>query len=263
MDTISNRQLTLLRKLQKKKYREREQLFLVEGERAVEQVIQNGTVQVTHLFWDENQQLWKRPGWSERAGQLLSAKIDPQSFREITDTDNPQGILALCEMPPEVALDELSDKQGVVVATDRIQDPGNLGTILRSAAWFGVQGLLLGKGTVDLFNPKVVRSTAGATGTIPFVNVNLEQTLSFFEEKGWQVLLLDTSEHAESLRTVEAAPQTIVVIGNEANGVDPSLMAGRNRRVVEIPHPQKEKQVESLNASIALSIALYALSGQT
>lgn len=260
MNTISNRQLTLLRKLQQKKYRVKEQLFLVEGERAVEQVIENGAVKVTHLFWDQNQHLWEISHWREWAEQMPSAKVEAGTFREITDTDNPQGILALCAMPREVELDKLSENKGVIVATDRIQDPGNLGAIVRSAAWFGARGLLLGKGTVDLFNPKVVRSTAGATGALPFANVNLRQTLSFFEDNGWQVILLDASENAESLRSVEAASPTVVVIGNEANGIDSTLFAGRNRRVVEIPHPRTEKQVESLNASIALSIALYELS---
>ncbi|MDZ7690542.1 MAG: RNA methyltransferase [Balneolaceae bacterium] len=185
-----------------------------------------------------------------------------QAYHEITDTENPQGVVALCEMPREVDLDGLAAAGGVIVATDYLQDPGNLGTIVRTATWFGVQGLLLGKGTVDLFNPKVVRSTAGTTGTLPFANVDLEVTLSSFEETGWQVLLLDASEGAKNLRDITPPSKTIVVIGNEANGVDPVLFGGGARKKVEISSPTPVQQVESLNASVALSIALYALTGK-
>lgn len=261
MESISNRQQTLLRKLQKKKYRTKEQLFLVEGERAVEQLIENKIVTVQHLFFDESQQLWNRSGWDTIATEIPSANVNANDFLEVTDTENPQGVLALCEIPPAADLDALSANDGLVVATDRIQDPGNLGTIVRTAAWFGAKGLLLGKGTVDLFNPKVVRSTAGTTGTLPYANVDLDFTLAHFEDAGWQVLLLDASGEAESLRSVQPAARSIIVIGNEANGVDPSLYSGRARTKVKIPSPAETPKVESLNASIALSISLYQLTG--
>ncbi len=234
---------------------------MVEGERAVEQVIDNGVVEVENLFFDKSQQLWNSSFWSEKAEWFSSALVDTDSFSEVTDTDNPQGILALCRIPQEADLQNFAEKEGILVATDRIQDPGNLGTMVRTAAWFGASGLLLGKGTVDLFNPKVVRSTAGTTGTLPFVNVDLKSTLSLFEESGWQVLMLDSSKNAENIRTVDSLAKIILVIGNEANGIAPALLKNPVRRKIEIPTPAKQQQVESLNASIALSIALYALTG--
>lgn len=261
MESISNRQLTLLRKLAKKKYRTNNQLFLVEGERAVGQVLNNRAVRVKHLFWDKSQHRWSSPAWQEISRQVASASVREDDYRKLTDTENPQGVLALCEMPPEADLDTMARKEGIIVATDRLQDPGNLGTIIRTAAWFNAAGLLLGKGTVDLFNPKVVRSTAGSTGTLPFANVDLQTTFSSFVESGWQILLLDASGGAENLRTLTPPSKTILVIGNEANGVDPVLFGGAARSRVEIPSPAAGQKVESLNASIALSIALYALSG--
>ncbi|MDR8393124.1 RNA methyltransferase [Aliifodinibius sp. S!AR15-10] len=261
MDSISNRQRKLLRKLQQKKYREKEQLFLVEGERAVEQVIENGILMIEGLFFDERSALWQNSRWSERVAGLSSVAVDTDTFLELADTQNPQGILALCQMPQEADLDELAKNDGVIVATDRIQDPGNLGTIVRTAAWFDAIGLLLGKGTVDLFNPKVVRSTAGTTGALPFANVDLQYTLNDFAERRWQILLLDASTGAENLRALDTPAKTVLVIGNEANGIDASLLQGTNRRKIEIPSPAEKLKVESLNASIALSIALYALAG--
>ena len=260
MKTISNRQSTLLRKLNRKKYREKEQLFLVEGERAVQQIIENGVIKVQHLFFDEQQQIWNDPSWRDAAHQIASARVAQESFLEFADTDNPQGVLALCEMPGQVEPRELAEQDGIVVATDRIQDPGNLGTIVRSATWFHVAGILLGKGTVDLFNPKVVRSTAGATGVLPFANIELTSELDRFRSVGWQVLMLDASPEAENLREIEPPDRTLLVIGNEAHGISDDLSTATIHKKVKIPAPADQPKVESLNASVALSVALYALS---
>ncbi|MDX1638327.1 MAG: RNA methyltransferase [Balneolaceae bacterium] len=259
MNPISNRQLTLLRKLQRKKYREQEQLFLVEGRRAVKQVVENGVLDVKALFFDKTGKLWTEPAFEQFADQWPSAVVEESDYRDVTDTQSPQGICALCRMPGEGDLDEMSGSGGVIVATDRIQDPGNLGTIYRSAGWFGVAGLLLGEGTVDPFNPKVVRSTAGSTGILPFAHVSLSHTLAHFEEQQWRILLLDASEEAADIGQLNTRKPTVLVIGNEAGGIDPSLYGGRSRTPVKIPARGTHRQVESLNASIALSIALYAV----
>lgn len=259
MQPISNAKLTLLRKLQQKKYREKEQQFLIEGERAVEQVIENGTLKLRGLFFDESQVTRKQQYWLDAANRFPSFLIEELPFHEITDTENPQGVLALCSMPAEAPLQDLVARKGLVMATDQIQDPGNLGTIIRTAAWFGVQALLSGKGTVDLFHPKVVRATAGATGSLAHRNVELGVVLPRFEEAGWQVLLLDGSKHSKTLREVAVGSQTIVVVGNEAHGVSESLF-NENRIRTGIPSATGESSVESLNAAIAAAIAMYAVS---
>jgi TrmH family RNA methyltransferase len=161
-------------------------------------------------------------------------------------------------MPAELPPEQMADQTGLVLATDAIQDPGNLGTIIRTASWFGVKGLLSGKGTVDLFHPKLVRSTAGATGTVPHVNVELKEALSIFEKKGWQIVLLDSSSESIPLKEVKRQEKTLIIVGNEANGIDQSLV-GSDRLKARIASPRKGGNVESLNAAIATSIALYAL----
>lgn len=259
LNSISNRTLTLLRKLNQKKYRYQEKLFLAEGSRTVEQIISNGRVEVKELFFDESQNYWQEKQWENITHSIDASIINSGDFSEVSDTDNPQGVMALCRMPREVDLHDLVQKGGIILATDAIQDPGNMGTIIRTASWFGITGLLSGRGTVDLFHPKVVRSTAGATGSIPYANVDLNEELTFFEERDWQTILLDAGTDAISLKEIEGVEKTIVVTGNEARGVDASLF-NDGRQKVRIPSPENQSGVESLNAAIATSIALYSLS---
>lgn len=259
MKTTSNREITLLRKLNRKKYRQKEQLFIMEGGRSIQQLFKNNIIDIEILFFDEKQEYWLQHEWIDIARERETRCLSTEIFIEVADTQNPQGVIALCRMPREAKKEELTTRDGIIIATDAIQDPGNLGTIIRTSGWFGVKGILSGKGTVDLFHPKVVRSTAGATGTVPYNNSDLEIDLAEFEEQGWQVILLGTGKGAKNLRQFEPKEKTILVIGNEAHGVAPSLFR-KDRKLIEIPSSGSSENVESLNASIALSIALYVLS---
>lgn len=251
MRKASNNEIKLLRKLNRKKYREKEQLFIVEGERAVEQVIENGLVEVETVFVVEGRAL---------SDQLsaISAWVEPDVFDEVADTDNPQGILAVCKIPDEVDPEKLAGKHGIIVATDAIQDPGNMGTILRTAAWFGAKALIVGKGSVDAYHPKVVRSTAGATGSIPVLSGDLEEVFSELERSGWDILLLDGGEGSLSLGSVQPREKTVLVVGNEGNGIHDALL-NSGRKKVKIESLGNSEKVESLNAAVAVSIALWAV----
>ncbi len=252
MNNASNNQIKLLRKLGQKKYREKEGLFIVEGERAVEQVLENSVIKVGDVFLEEE----KAKSYQLTADSFYT--LDSKIMNEVTDTENSQGILAICEIPSEISIQELSKKEGLIIATDRIQDPGNLGTIVRTSAWFGASAILVGKGSVDLFNPKVVRSTAGATGMLAYKNSELSKDLEAMENAGWQVLMLDGNAGAEPIKNIELSEKTILMVGNEANGIEKKFF-GPNRKRVMIPSVENNRSVESLNAAIALSIALYQL----
>lgn len=261
LNSASNRQLTLLRKLNRKKYRQKEQLFLLEGARAVQQILESGSISVQALFFDEDQQYWQQDEWGGYAMDIEFCTLAADLFAKVSDTDTPQGVLALCQMPDETDIEELAQNKGIIVAFDAVQDPGNLGTIIRTATWFEAVGMLSGKGTVDLFHPKVVRSTAGATGTIPYKNGDLSDMLPVFQEKGWTIFLLDAGAEATSLPEVNPTQKALIIVGNEAHGINTNLMA-EQRKKVRIPSPQKKPKVESLNAGVATSIALYDLAGK-
>jgi len=188
-----------------------------------------------------------------------AVQISRDSFLQITDTEHPQGVLALCEIPGETPVETMTKGKGIIIGTDRIQDPGNMGTIIRTAGWFGVEGMLSGKGSADLFHPKVVRSTAGATGSVPYRNSVLAKDLERFETEGWQVFLLDGGKESSNLETLDIPLKSVLIVGNEAQGIDPELYSD-SRTKIKIKSNTGKRYVESLNAAIALSIALYAFS---
>lgn len=252
MKEASKAQIKLLRKLSLRKYREKEQLFIVEGERAVEQVLENKILEVESIFTEESKADSYKP-------TTACFTLSKNMLYELSDTESPQGVIAVCKMPKPVSIEELQKtKSGVIVATDAIQDPGNLGTIIRTASWFGSLALLHGKGTVDVFNPKVVRSTVGATGVLPFVSGNLGDLLEDLESSGWNVLLLDGNPGAVPITSILKKEKTVLVVGNEANGIDSSLITPERQRVL-IPPANNSGAVESLNAGVALSIALWSV----
>lgn len=251
MRKASKNEIKLLRKLNRKKYREKEQRFIVEGERAVEQVTENGLLEVETVFVVEGK------ATSDRLS-AISAFVEEDVFTEVADTDNPQGILAVCKIPPEIEPGKLADQSGIIVATDAIQDPGNMGTILRTAAWFGAKALIAGKGSVDVYHPKVVRSTAGATGSIAVLSGELEEIFEELEKAGWEILLLDGGDESVNLGSVHPAEKTVLVVGNEGNGISEKLLKS-GRKKIRIESAPGQEKVESLNAAVAVSIALWVI----
>lgn len=223
---------------------------MAEGERCVEQILQNGIVSVEELVVEEG---FAATGIILGAGCPISRLRRPD-FEVLSDTENPQGVMAVCKIPDEITPDKLAARSGVIIATDAIQDPGNLGTMIRTAVWFGAVGLICGTGTVDPWHPKVVRSTAGATGAIPWLSDDLKSLFRQLVAEGWKVLLLDGGEGSVPLPDVEKQEKTVLVVGNEANGINPELMTSNRQRVKIEGNPGT---VESLNAAIALGIAMY------
>ena len=255
MEKASNNQIKQLRKLGQRKNREKQRLFFVEGKRAVEQVVENNLIEVLEIFVTE----------AESENFIASSKnvfvLESSTFNEVADTENPQGVLAVCKMPNEVDSLSLVQEKGIIVAFDRIQDPGNMGTMIRTASWFGAKAMIIGKGSVDIYNPKVVRSTMGATGVLPSATGELNTIFEQLEQQGWKVLLLDGNPGAMKLQDVGTHEKIILVVGNEANGIDPDLIT-ENRARVMIPCFGDGMGVESLNAAMALGIALYGINIQ-
>lgn len=235
------------------KYRKRSGQFLAEGVRCVEQILENGKVEVQELIIEK--------GWD--AGQLTVRtdvplyELEASDFETVSDTDSPQGVVAVCKIPKESSVESLSQKSGMILATDAIQDPGNLGTIIRTACWFDVAGILFGNGTVDSFHPKVVRSTAGATGVLPYISGNLNDLFSSFEKENWTTFLLDAGEGSKNLDERPKSEKSILVVGNEGNGISDELFGNARHRMKIEGNPN---QVESLNAAVACSISLYEFS---
>lgn len=247
--SASVNQIKNRKKLLSGKFRKKEGLFLAEGIRCVEQILENRVIEVIELFIEDG-----FDGDHFINYNIPIFTLNGKDFASLSDTDTPQGIIAICKIPVESDPSVLSEKPGLFVAFDEIQDPGNLGTMIRTASWFGAAGILIGNGTVDLFHPKVVRSTAGATGTLPYIKSDLTEVFEQMEKAGKKVYLLDGSENSLNLKTIKPDKNAVLTVGNEANGIHSNLFTAER---IAIKIHGSNHHVESLNAAVALSIGLY------
>jgi TrmH family RNA methyltransferase len=247
----SQKQLTHIRSLAKRRNRRDHGHFIAEGSRTVQQIIAQKRVNVLEIFiTEEYLHEFGKPLFSEKL-YLMQAK----DLNSIADTETQQGILAVCEIPESTEITYWDKPEGFLIALDQLQDPGNLGTLIRTASWFGFKGILCSVGTVDQWNSKVVRSTVGATGYLPYAEGDLDELLHRMQEMGWHIMLLDAHEHSISLHEWDPEPGTILVVGNEANGISAQLLEQYPR--LRIDGAEKQAAAESLNASVAGAIVMH------
>ncbi len=228
----------------------------IESVRTIEEAIRSG-LRFRAVFFAESAQ--------PRAGRLLpqfSANVEilllpDDVFQGVVATETPQGVAALVRLKVHKLDDLLAAPEPLIVAAAGVQDPGNLGTIIRSAEAFGAAGVLVGAGTVSPYNPKVVRASAGSLFRLPVVGVEFPAVLAALRDRGLK--LLATSSHKGT--AVEEADLTggvVVLIGNEGAGLPKEIMRQVDGQI-SIPHAPG---VESLNAGMAASIVLYEASRQ-
>jgi TrmH family RNA methyltransferase len=226
----------------------------VEGSRIVEEAIRSG-LRFRAVFFSESAQ-----GQIERLMPQIGAHVETvvlpdKLFASAVSSDAPQGVAALVRYRQHSLEDVFAKLQaGPVIVIAGLQDPGNLGTVLRSAEAFEAAGVLLSEGTVSPFNSKVVRGSAGSLFRLPVIRITLAGALSRFREH--DVRLLATSSHKGTpLPQADLSGAIAVVIGGEGAGV-PRDMLAKVDEIVAIPHAP---QVESLNAGVAASIVLYEI----
>jgi TrmH family RNA methyltransferase len=245
---LSRQKRTDIRKLSSKKHRVSSGQFIAEGRRSVEQILRNGRIRVTTVITDGRE----APQGAGTVDILTRAEFDA-----LRTTEHSQGVIAICERPLPLEVADLVRLNGVILAFDGLQDPGNLGTLIRTAAWFGVAGVFLGNGTADPFQPKVVRSTAGATGAIPYAMGDLTRFLKEAAKAGRAVLLLDGGPGAIPMQDLRPDPSAVLVLGNEGNGLSAEIRSAGYRSVAI---QGRTEFVESLNAAVAGAIALHHMS---
>ncbi len=270
---LSKKQIQALRLLRKRSERYAQKRFIVEGRRAVAQVLDNRILDVLSLVVSADSRdssgMPEEHAWSEESlpGNIPVFQVGSRVFRQLADTDTAQGILAVCRLPSATVFDAMFGQKGVILTVDRIQDPGNLGTMVRTAVWFGLKGLVLSEGTVDLFHPKVVRSTAGATGVLPFLTTNLPIYLNEASDRGWKIHLLDSGSGSRSYLAVTPTGRDILVVGSEATGISGDIIdmdfqrvrvdpAGNGGIAMNASDAGEFRAVESLNASVASAIVM-------
>jgi len=229
--------------------------FLVEGPHLVEEALRSGANVATILV----AQGFEVPAsLAQAAGSAVEwVRVSPQVLVKCTDTESPQGIAAIVSVPAHDAEMLLEAEGALVVAVDGVQDPGNLGTIIRSADAVGASGVLLGRGTVDLYNPKTIRSTMGSLFHLPVAGGDLADLLPAAAARGVQVI--GTSLQASgSCYDVDFRRPTWLVLGNESRGVSPEALRHVTQRVI-IP---MRGGTESLNVAMAATVLLFEASRQ-
>lgn len=232
------------------KHRKKTGLFMAEGNRCVEQILENELLEVVEIITDGSNELSQ----FKRINTIHTYEVSNEDMSTIADTETPQGVIAICRIPTEPNLDELILSGTLIIGLDALQDPGNMGTVIRTATWFGAGAIIIGEGSVDPYHPKVVRSTAGATAAVPIVRADLESVLNKLEEHQWVTYLLDAGKGSESISKTDFAAKTVLILGNEANGISTTLI-NPDRNKIKIDG--NAEKIESLNASIAIGIALY------
>jgi TrmH family RNA methyltransferase len=202
---------------------------------------------------------------SARADHLLpqipakaeAVLVDDSTFQSLVSTTTPQGVAALVEFPMHTLDQLLVGNASLLVVCMGLQDPGNLGTIVRSAEAFGAAGLILCEGTVSLFNPKTIRASATSAFRLPIVDGRFDEVASKLRDRG--VKLIGTSSHqGAALPESDLRGGVAIIIGNEGAGLPKSVLANLDGLVM-IPHSSR---VESLNAAMAASLILYEASRQ-
>jgi TrmH family RNA methyltransferase len=247
MISRDNKSVKLALKLKSKKYREAEGKYLVEGIRFVEEAIKEGIVDFI-LF---SQKLFSTSD-PERAMDIDCNKfeIDEELFKELCGTENPQGILAVVSKKNYCYEDIKND---FVIIADGIQDPGNLGTIIRTADAAGAGGVIITKGTVDVYNDKTLRATMGSIFHIPIIFAEDFNALGAeLKEQGY-IINAASLEGSKYIYDCNFEGKTAIIIGNEANGIPAEHMDAVTQKI-KIPMPGK---AESLNAAAATAVIIY------
>ncbi len=225
----------------------------IEGVRIIEEAIRSG-LKFQAVFFSESARSQATRLLPQIASHTETLMLPDDVFTSAVSTETPQGVAALVKWKPaklEDLLEPVNDNL-LLVALGGIQDPGNLGTIIRSAEAFAARGVLLGEKTVSPFNSKVVRASAGSIFREPVVRVKLGEAVTMLKQAGVRVLA--TSSHkGKPLQEAKFSGPCMIVIGNEGAGLAPEILAQADE-LMTIPHSER---VESLNAGIAASIILY------
>lgn len=223
----------------------------IEGVRMIEEAIRSG-LKVRAIFFREPEDAVAERLFGQIGAKVEAVTVPAPLFKQAVLTENPQGVAALIA-PRKSSLDEmLSSAEPFIVALAGIQDPGNAGTLLRSAEAFGASGALLLEGTVNAYNPKVVRAAAGSLFRLPAVAAKFAEVLPQLREKKVRVIA-GSSHKGSPLSIANLKGPICLLVGNEGAGV-PRAILNEMDEVVVIPHSSK---VESLNAAVAGSLMMY------
>ena len=234
---LSKNQIKLITSLQQKKYRFQNGLFIAEGVKVVNELI-NSSFELEKLYCTEDHGL----SLANYKPEILTQK----ELLKISGLSTPNKVLGLFKIPSASNI----KLEGLVLALDDTNDPGNLGTIIRLCDWFGVQYLICSKNTVDCYNPKVVQATMGSLARVHISYVDLDQ---FLNETSLPIY--GATMDGEHITSLSLEKNAIIVMGNESHGLSSEIEALVTKKIT-IPKFSKSKDIDSLNVATATAIIL-------
>ena len=237
---LSKNQLKLVRSLELKKNRKKEGLFVAEGPKVVGDLLRAGFV--PHSIFSTK----PTPSPSLRGGEPTQLVTDDE-LRKLSFLQHPQEVLAVFEIPQSQK--PTANSQQLTIALDGIQDPGNLGTIIRIADWFGISTIYCSEDTADCYNPKVVQATMGSLAHVDLVYTDLEALLRQYDGPIYGTLL-----DGQNIYQQELSNEGIIVMGNEGNGISPAIRQLVTHKLLIPNYNPSSETAESLNVAIATAI---------
>ncbi len=248
---IGKGKISSITRLHQKKFRDESGLFLVEGIKSVDDLLRS-SFKIREMFATD---AWvgKRENDVPATAQLTL--VTPAEMERLSAWKNPQPVMAVVQIPQR----ELSDVQldRPLLLLDDIRDPGNMGTIIRTADWFGIRQLVCSQTTVELYNPKVIQATMGSFTRVKVFYVDLE---CFIDDYLQDRRVLGAFLEGTPVQQFSFLPSDVIVIGNEANGITAPVAKKINAKIL-IDSPVKDcDKAESLNASVAAAIMMYQYS---
>lgn len=252
--SIKNPLVKEVKSLYRKRERMKNRSFIIEGIKIIEEAINNNYRVKNIIYTDRLLNTKDGSEFFKNIEHMNNLVYVPDNiFKEISDTENPQGILAIAKFEFR-DLSELNDKESpFLLFLDELQDPGNMGTIIRTADAFNIDGIILTDGCVDPYNMKVVRATMGSIFRLPlYYTSNSIDELNNLKKKGMKVYSTSLEESLP-IFDIDYNSGVILVIGNESKGVSGEIFS-LSDRLIRIPMPGK---AESLNAGVAASIIMY------
>ena len=242
-----------LRLLKSKKYRDESGLFFIEGDKFVDEALTDAHEQIRDILISESYLRDKAKLLEFQKEKFNIRVLSDRLFNEVSDTQNSQGIIAVVKKKNFSEKEILVADNNFIVILDALQDPGNMGTIIRTADAGGVTGVILGPGCVDLYNPKVLRSTMGSIFHIPVcISENIIKTIEYLKQTGI-VVYASHLQGTSSLFEVDISNNVAIIIGNESSGIKKETASAADI-LIKIPMPGR---AESLNASIAAGLIIF------
>ena len=235
--SIDNKKIKSIKKLNNKKYRDEFNKFLVEGYHLVEEAYKKGLLE--EIILEEN---------TDIDINISKSYVTSNVMKYISDLDNPSKMIGICKKL------EKKDIGNKVVILDGVQDPGNLGTIIRSCVAFNVDTIVLSKSCVDVYNSKVIRATQGMIFNINIIEEEIEGFVVNLKKDGYKVYGTKVNG-GKSLKDIEKTDKFAIIMGNEGNGVTPVILDMCSDYI----YIDMNSSCESLNVGVATSIILYEL----